>query len=490
MSLAPLGGIAAGATAGATTGASGQAGDGGFAAAIDALLAALIPQGTTPGAAGTTLAGQPATDVADEGTAEPATDLDPTIDAALLAGLVSAGLVAPDLTKAGPMPTGKGGGAPALADPSLASTSLADLAIGGIGGLGGLAATAPATSQRLAAEPIPATATPTPATAGVPQTASDPGAIAPAPGSDATLPQATASTTAAAATVTAAASADQQTTPTTDDPATGSTIPRVEPSPVAGPSVQDGPGGDGLPDRGAQARAGTAASPASGVTHATTRAADPADPTATDPTAPSPTTPIVVGSVAPTAATTAATPAPSAQAATPVTQVAAETVRMFQAGNGLHRVTITLNPESLGQVRVSLSVKDGQVSVRLAAAESARHTLVEGAPELRRLLEAVGATDVRVVVRDLSGAETSRATTWSFGQDPSASGQQGQGRSTGQDGLNGQPAGNGAGANSDQHAGTRAGSTARDGSTDGSSPLRPDPVVTPRTRSTGVDVTV
>ncbi len=464
MSLAPLGGIAAGSAAGVAGAAGGQAGDGGFAAAIDALLAALLPQGPTPGAPGATLPGQPATDDAED----PATGLEPSVDAALLAGLVSAGLVAPDLTKASPLPTATAAGTP----------TLADLAVGGIA-----PGAAPA-GQRLATQPALPVAIPTAASAAAPLTASDPGAIAPAPGSDATLPQATAAATSAAT----PALADQQTTPsTTDDPAAGSTIPRVDTSPVAGPSVQDGPGGDGLPDRGAQARAGMAASPASGVTRSTTRDADPAAKPA-DPTTPSPT--IAVTTVTPNATVAAAAPATTAQAATPVVQVATETVRMFQAGNGLHRVTITLNPESLGQVRVSLSVKDGQVSVRLAASESARHTLVEGAPELRRLLEAVGATDVRVVVRDLSGAETSRATTWSFGQDPSASGQQGQGRSTGQDGLNGQPAGNGAGANSDQHAGTRAGSTARDGSTDGSNPLRPDPVVTPRTPSTGVDVTV
>ena len=489
MSLAPLGGIPASTTTGTTGGAGTQAGDGGFAAAIDALLAALLPQGTTPdtpttGIQTTDLPAQP-TDLPAQPTvgatdADTDADTDVSPDASLLAGLVAAGFMTPDLAKATPTAPATGAATP----------NLSDLAVGGLGGVTTAAGTSAV--QRLAAEPMPATAvpastTPTPATvADVPQTASDPGAIAPAPGSDALL--ATAGLRPAATGTPAAKAAGEPTTPTTDEPVTGSTIPRVDASPVPGPSVQDGPGGDGLPDRGAQARAGMAASPASGVTSSSepSYAEDPA--TTTTPIVTT-TTPIVTATTQ-AAPLVAAAPAAATPAATPVEQVATETVRMFQAGNGLHRMTITLNPESLGQVRVSLSVKDGQVSVRLAASESARHTLVEGAPELRRLLEAVGATEVRVVVRDLSGAESSRSTAWSFGQDSSAPGQHGQGRSSGQDGLTGQPAGDGAGTQSDRHAGTRAGSTARDGSTDGSSPLRPDPAVTPRTHSTGVDVTV
>ena len=96
MSLAPLGGIPASTTTGTTGGAGTQAGDGGFAAAIDALLAALLPQGTTPdtpttGIQTTDLPAQP-TDLPAQPTvgatdADTDADTDVSPDASLLAGL-------------------------------------------------------------------------------------------------------------------------------------------------------------------------------------------------------------------------------------------------------------------------------------------------------------------------------------------------------------------------------------------------------------------
>ncbi len=310
--------------------------------------------------------------------------------------------------------------------------------------------------------------------------------------------------TAAAAPSTGADASAPATTDVTSPPT--STAVGAAPS-SSGQGAQGDPAGDGRPGRDAQARPGTApvqaASGPSATAHHPRARPEPATATATatattvDATAAASTS-ATPASPAATAAVTGTAPiAPTGRVdapvpASPVTQVATEAVRMFQSGNGLHRVTLTLRPEALGEVRVSLSVKDGNVSVRIAASEHARTTLVEGAPELRRLLELVGASDVRVVVRDLSGGSSTTATTWSAGQDTTQQGQHGQqGRHQGQDGLTGQPAGHGTGSgHDDRHAGTRAGSTARDGSNDGSSPLRPDPVVTPHPRTAGVDVTV
>jgi flagellar hook-length control protein FliK len=74
---------------------------------------------------------------------------------------------------------------------------------------------------------------------------------------------------------------------------------------------------------------------------------------------------------------------------------------------GTHRITLTLQPEQLGEVRVTLVVKDGAVQVRLAgnandlAGSAAVHrALSTGVPELQRLLERSGATEARVLVRD------------------------------------------------------------------------------------------
>lgn len=72
--------------------------------------------------------------------------------------------------------------------------------------------------------------------------------------------------------------------------------------------------------------------------------------------------------------------------------------------NGTHRITLTLQPEQLGEVRVTLVVRDGAVHVRLAGAEGAEgaavHRALAGeAPELQRILERTGA-EARVTVRD------------------------------------------------------------------------------------------
>ena len=60
------------------------------------------------------------------------------------------------------------------------------------------------------------------------------------------------------------------------------------------------------------------------------------------------------------------------------------------AENGTSRVTVKLNPESLGEVRVVLTQRRGELEVSLAGGTDARRALTEGAPELRRLLESVG----------------------------------------------------------------------------------------------------
>lgn len=73
-----------------------------------------------------------------------------------------------------------------------------------------------------------------------------------------------------------------------------------------------------------------------------------------------------------------------------------------QGPNGTQRITLTLQPEMLGEVRVTLVVRDGSVEVRLAgdAGDGRIHqALAQSGPELQRLLERGGA-DARVVVRD------------------------------------------------------------------------------------------
>ncbi len=159
-------------------------------------------------------------------------------------------------------------------------------------------------------------------------------------------------------------------------------------------------------------------------------------------------------------------------------QVVPEVVRLASHGDGVHRITMKLQPEALGEVRVTLTLRDGEVHVRLAAGDEARRALIEGTPELRRVLEAAGASDPRVVVRDLSPTAGNPGPTYSSTA-PATGGGGGH-----DDAF---APGHGGGGSHDQHAGTRGGSTARDGLTDGAPVPRPEPA---RRSPRGIDLTM
>jgi hypothetical protein len=192
-------------------------------------------------------------------------------------------------------------------------------------------------------------------------------------------------------------------------------------------------------------------------------------------------TPVVLPAGAATPAATTGPPPPVAHVPA-VAQVVPEVTRLVSRGNGVHRLTMLLQPEALGEVRVTMTVRDGAVQVHLTGGEDAARALAEGAPELRRVLELAGAGDARVVVRDLAGhqpggpglpAAGGSAQEASYGADsdtPSSPGPPGGG--TGQQG---------------HHARTRGGAGATDGLTDGAPTLRPDPVTGARQ---GIDLTM
>lgn len=94
---------------------------------------------------------------------------------------------------------------------------------------------------------------------------------------------------------------------------------------------------------------------------------------------------------------------PGAQVAQPVVAAA---VQHLATGQGTSRMTLTLQPEALGEVRVHLSVRDGVVNVRLSAVDAAAQALALDAPELRRMLESIGATDTRVLVSDSNSGQS------------------------------------------------------------------------------------
>ncbi|MBI2244414.1 MAG: flagellar hook-length control protein FliK [Nocardioides sp.] len=107
---------------------------------------------------------------------------------------------------------------------------------------------------------------------------------------------------------------------------------------------------------------------------------------------------------APVSATSAPAGAPASTASSAVAhQVFPEVVRLTTSSDGPQRVTIRLNPESLGEVRVVLTQRQGGLEVSLSAGTEARRALADGTPELQRLLDAVGRSDARIVVRDGTG---------------------------------------------------------------------------------------
>jgi flagellar hook-length control protein FliK len=147
-----------------------------------------------------------------------------------------------------------------------------------------------------------------------------------------------------------------------------------------------------------------------------------------DQPAPAPATPGPGPSAAILAPATAS--APDATAPAPIThpvtaQVFDKVAALVSRGEGTHRITIRLDPEHLGEVRVVMTVRDGSVHVRLAAGErDTRTALADGSSELRRVLELSGAGETKVVVRELprdlgTGTNTNSADSngngWSLG---------------------------------------------------------------------------
>jgi hypothetical protein len=162
-------------------------------------------------------------------------------------------------------------------------------------------------------------------------------------------------------------------------------------------------------------------------------------------------------------------------------QVFPEVTSLVNRGDGTHRITMTLQPEALGEVRVVMTVRDGAVHVRLTAGHEAHLALLDGSSELTRLLERVGAVDTRIVVRDLGATA---APTPGIGTGLGAGA--GSGTWTGDSRPH------------DQHAGTHAGHFATDGTHHGNRPGRDAAGANPprsnepvtRTRTAGVDVTM
>ncbi|MEO3935414.1 flagellar hook-length control protein FliK [Dermatophilaceae bacterium Soc4.6] len=188
---------------------------------------------------------------------------------------------------------------------------------------------------------------------------------------------------------------------------------------------------------------------------------DPASPAVTriDPAVPTVglSTPAAVptGPTGPTVAPSAAPRGPDLSSAHHVvaTQVLPEVARLVGSGEGVHRLVLQLNPRALGEVRVVLTLRQGDVHVRFAAGDQARAALLSSSSDLHRLLEQAGAQSARVDVRDPSGNPTGSSSSWSS---PTAQ------NSTASDGAGGFTPG-GQATTDHHHPGTGGGPIAMDG---------------------------
>ena len=204
-------------------------------------------------------------------------------------------------------------------------------------------------------------------------------------------------------------------------------------------------------------------------------------------------TPVPANAVAPAGVPTPTSTGQPASTATPAPlpvsrQVIPELTRMSTLGEGVHRLTMTLRPEALGEVRVTMTVRDGSLHVRLAAGAEAQHALVPDLTELQQVLKLGNSSDVRVVLRDLSGVPST--PDQQSGQTGNQTGsQQGPGHHAGQGAATGDPGTSaGPGHQNRREAGTPRDINATDGVVDGTSGSRSQAVR--RARPTGVDLTM
>lgn len=110
----------------------------------------------------------------------------------------------------------------------------------------------------------------------------------------------------------------------------------------------------------------------------------------------------VAGAGSPLASVLPTAPAGHAPARVSPAEVGSHLTSLVRRGEGVHRVTLDLAPAALGDVRVVLTVRQGEVHVRLAAGDEARAALARSGGELTRALEQVGIRDARIVLTDLS----------------------------------------------------------------------------------------
>jgi hypothetical protein len=116
-----------------------------------------------------------------------------------------------------------------------------------------------------------------------------------------------------------------------------------------------------------------------------------------------------------------ATPTAGAEARTSsalVAQLDPALTRLATRGEGVHRLVLRLHPADLGELQVTVTVRNGTVDVTVAAAAEARDLLLEGSSEIRALLDGLGRGAGSVVFKDLPGAGSAPTPVFPQPHDP------------------------------------------------------------------------
>lgn len=181
------------------------------------------------------------------------------------------------------------------------------------------------------------------------------------------------------------------TSPTGNPPATLAQVPTADATGDTGLATVV-PGGAGTDGAAAEAPRPTAAAVAEPATAAASSyvAVEPAAIEATP-----------LGGPGPASIAGPAVPTGQASAGAVTSQVFPTVPALVSRGEGTHSITLRLHPADLGEVHVTVSVRDGAVQVTLAAGREAQEALRAGSGELRSLLDLAGASGGQLVVRDL-----------------------------------------------------------------------------------------
>jgi flagellar hook-length control protein FliK len=86
---------------------------------------------------------------------------------------------------------------------------------------------------------------------------------------------------------------------------------------------------------------------------------------------------------------------------TPAAQLVARIAPLREGPDGIHRLTIQLNPEELGPISVVAELRNGDIAVRLAGTtEAGREALAAALPDMKRDLQEAGYGSCSLDLRD------------------------------------------------------------------------------------------